>query len=131
MAKRLLIIDDDRAIAQLTALRMRAAGYAVDLAFNGIAGLARAQAAPPDAILLDIRMPDLDGFEVYARLKADTRLAGTPVIFLSANVQETARKQAIAAGAAAFLAKPYEIAHIIDAVERAVATCGSNAIATE
>ncbi len=121
MPKKILIIDDDRAIAQLTSLWMKAAGYETDLAFSGEGGLEKAQADPPDLILLDIRMPDIDGFQVQAGLNKSPSLADVPVVFLSANVQEDVRNAALLAGACAFIAKPYESKDIVDVVQRALA----------
>jgi CheY-like chemotaxis protein len=71
-------------------------------------------------ILLDIRMPEMDGFEVNRRLRALPELDGMPVIFLSANVQESARQAALAAGAHAFLTKPYESKDVLAAIRSAL-----------
>lgn len=122
MTAKVLIVDDDRAIAQLTAIWLRAAGYEVMVAYDGRSALAAAAARRPDLVLLDIRMPDIDGFEVNRQLRADPGLGGIPVIFLSAHVQEAARKEALAVGASAFLAKPYETADVLAAVQRAIHT---------
>lgn len=121
MAHKVLIVDDDRAIAQLAGVWLRAAGYELEIAYDGEAGLAAARATSPDAILLDIRMPKMDGFEVHRELKKDERLAHVPVIFLSANAQETARQRALEGGAKQFISKPYESADLIGAVRRVIA----------
>jgi CheY-like chemotaxis protein len=65
-------------------------------------------------------MPDLTGFEVLERLRSDPRTASIPVVFLSANVQDSARAAAIAAGAVAYLTKPYDPAEVIAVVTRAI-----------
>ena len=120
MSSRILIVDDDRAIAQLTSIWLKAAGFVVRLAYDGFEALRMAREWRPDLVLLDVRMPGLDGFEVLAEMKAEPELASIPVIYLSANVQESARKDALAAGAAAFLAKPYEPDLVLRAVKRVV-----------
>lgn len=100
--------------------RLSDAGFDVRTADNGRSGIEVAQEWQPQAIVLDIRMPGMDGFEVNRALKDDQRTRDTPVIFLSANVQDTARETALAAGAFAFLTKPYDAAKVIEAVRGAV-----------
>src|ERR1043165_1671257 len=126
MPKHILVVDDEVPLLRALLGRLRIAGYEVDLASCGADGLAGA-AQRPDVILLDIRMPDIDGFEVNRRLKADPRTSEIPVIFLSANVQDSARQAAISAGAAAFLTKPYDSKTLLAAVESAVGLNGETA----
>lgn len=120
MHERVLIVDDERCIAQALTIRLKAAGYDVRWAFDGASGVAAAMEWLPDVIMLDIRMPDIDGFEVNRRLRARPELNATPVIFLSANVQESARQAALAAGAHCFLTKPYESKDILSAIRSAL-----------
>ena len=120
MSRNVLIIDDERALSQALAVRFRAAGFNPSTADNGLNGLAAAEANPPDAIVLDMRMPDLDGFEVHARLKQRAELAAIPVIFLSANVQDSARQTALASGAWAYLTKPYDPREVVAVVSEAI-----------
>ncbi|HTF88309.1 MAG TPA: response regulator [Planctomycetota bacterium] len=120
MPKRVLIVDDERGIAQALCVRLRAGGYDVRSAFDGATGLSLALEWRPDLIVLDIRMPEMDGFEVSRRLAACAELLATPVIFLSANVQESARQAAMAAGAHAFLTKPYESKDVLAAIASAL-----------
>ena len=120
MSRNVLIIDDERALSQALAVRLRAAGFNPSTADNGLNGLAAAEANPPDAIVLDMRMPDLDGFEVHARLKQRAELAAIPVIFLSANVQDSARQSALASGAWAYLTKPYDPREVVAVVSEAI-----------
>ncbi len=120
MCKNVLIIDDERYIAQALIIRLQAAGYVVRWAFDGTSGLAVAADWRPDVIVLDIRMPDIDGFEVNRRLKTRSELADIPVMFLSANVQDSARQTALAAGAHAFLTKPYESRDLLATIRSAL-----------
>jgi CheY-like chemotaxis protein len=122
MSESLLVVDDDRAIAQLTALWLKSAGYSAITAFNGYSALAAAATHRPQLILLDIRMPDLDGFEVRRRLRQTPETAHIPVMFLSANVQEAASQEAIQAGARFFLSKPYEVKDLLSAVRAVLET---------
>lgn len=116
MSKSVLVIDDDWTIQQALLARLSAHGYEVVLASDGPAGLAAAEGQCPDAILLDLRMPDMDGFEVLRRLRTIPCVASVPVIFLTANIQDTVKDQARAAGAAGFLTKPYEASAILELI---------------
>ena len=120
MPDRVLIVDDERTLARVIGIRFSAAGFEVDTAFSGVSGIASATANRPAAIVLDVRMPDLTGFEVLERLRSDPRTASIPVVFLSANVQDSARAAAMAAGAVAYLTKPYDPAEVIAVVTRAI-----------
>ena len=120
MSRRMLVVDDDRAIAQLAAVWLRAAGFEAQVAYDGESALAAARAQRPDAILMDLRMPRLDGLAVQALLRKDPHLADVPVVFLTANVQEAARHRAMAGGAKGFLTKPYDARDLIIAVNRAM-----------
>lgn len=116
MPETVLIVDDERAIAQLTAMWIELAGYQPVVTHDGASGLQAAAANRPHLILLDIRMPDVDGFEVNRQLKSNSDLAKIPVIFLSAHAQEAARQEAVASGAVAFLPKPYEFKDLMNVV---------------
>lgn len=101
-------------------------GFEVQLVSSGQAGLDAVDVAvesgnPPDAILLDVRMPEMDGFEVLRRLRMSPRTVVIPVIFLTANVQDTVKQQAVHAGAAGFLTKPYEPGVVVATILRVTA----------
>jgi CheY-like chemotaxis protein len=121
MPCRILVIDDEKGLSQVLAIRLRAAGFIALTANSGLEGLLAAQETRPDAIVLDVRMPDMDGFEVYARLKQNPHLSTIPVVFLSANVQDSARHSALAAGAVAYLTKPYDPHEVIATLRDAIA----------
>jgi CheY-like chemotaxis protein len=127
MPRSVLIVDDEPGLARVLAIRMKAAGFEARTADGGVAGLESARSAPPDAIVLDVRMPDMDGFEVQARLKADPALRDVPVVFVSANVQDSARHAALAAGAFAYLSKPYDAREVVAVVDSAIAARASAA----
>ena len=119
--RKVLVIDDEKGLSDVLAIRLQAAGFTACTANDGTSGLATARTERPDAILLDVRMPDMDGFEVHAALRSDPTLAGVPVIFLSANVQDSARHSAIANGAYAYLTKPYDAREVVSTVLDAIA----------
>ena len=108
-----LIVEDTPASLQLLADLLTQAGYAARRAQNGRMALLSARARPPDLILLDVRMPEMDGYEVCRRLKADPRTADVPVIFLSA-LRETADKlRGFQLGAVDYIAKPYPAGEVL------------------
>jgi CheY-like chemotaxis protein len=80
--------------------------YNVKLAPSGARALAIAAATPPDLILLDVMMPDMDGYEVVSRLKADPALKDIPVVFVTALADSENRAKGLALGAADYLTKP-------------------------
>lgn len=107
MSKRILIIDDEEDIREVAQIALEeTAGWATLLAGSGAEGVARAAAELPDAILLDVMMPVMDGFEALARLKSDQRTAGIPVILLTAKVQAAHRQ--MSGQAAGVILKPFD-----------------------
>lgn len=116
---RILIIEDDRAIVRGLLLRLRAAGHDGLAAHDGAGGVAAAVATIPDAILLDLRLPDRDGLSVLLELQQHDLTRMIPVIVLSANVAERAKRDALIAGAHSFIEKPYEFRRLLATIERA------------
>lgn len=101
----ILVIDDTPANLSFLNQLLRE-HYRVKLANTGVKGLALAAAAPPSLILLDIMMPEMDGYEVCKRLKSDTASAGIPVIFLTAKVETADEELGFELGAVDFIHKP-------------------------
>lgn len=124
LAKKVLVVDDDEVITTALKTRLCAAGYDTSSAPDGISALKAIQENKPDVILLDIRMPGMDGFEVNRRLKAVPELSDIPVIFLSAHAQEATRQDALAAGAKYFLPKPCDAVQLIAVIEAVIAEAG-------
>ncbi len=108
-----LIVEDAPASLKLLSDLLSAAGYAVRQAPNGELALWTAQARPPELILLDVRMPGIDGFEVCRRLKESAALRGVPVIFLSAQHDTDDKVRGFALGAVDFIAKPFQAEEIL------------------
>lgn len=104
----ILIVEDTPASLQLLSDLLTHAGYTVRRARDGKIALLSAQAQPPELILLDVRMPDIDGYEVCRRLKADPRTHDVPVIFLSALRETEDKVLAFQLGAADYISKPYQ-----------------------
>ena len=108
MRRTLLVIDDDRDIRQVakTSLEL-VGGFHVILADSGQRGLTLAHEARPDAIILDLMMPDLDGRTTLAHLKQTPEMASIPVIMLTAKVQAN-KQELVGQGAAGVLVKPFD-----------------------
>ena len=121
MGKSVLIVDDEPRLTVALKKRLEVAGYEVFHALNGLAGVEAAALHKPDAIILDIRMPDITGYDACQRIHRLPDLKGVPVLFLSANVQYDARQKAIEAGGTAFLSKPFEASDILDAIDEMLA----------
>jgi signal transduction histidine kinase/DNA-binding response OmpR family regulator len=115
---RVLLVEDDPQSAELLSTQLTSAGYHVDVAGTGEAGLIAADTRPPAAIVLDVALPGIDGFEVIRRLKADPRLAGIPVFFATI-IDE--RQAGLALGADDYFVKPVDQAALLGALGRTVA----------
>jgi len=111
-----LIVDDDREITRAIGLRVSKAGYLPLMAFDGQQGLTIAQSDPPDAIVLDLHMPVMDGFAMLERLQNSVHTRNIPTIILSADAAGKARLRALRAGATYFIEKPYKAQDLIDAL---------------
>lgn len=109
MAKRVLIVDDEADIREVAALSLSSiAGYDVLSADSGSSALVVAATQQPDAILLDVMMPDMDGPTTLRKLQSQPSTANIPVVFLTAKVQPSERARFASLGAAAVLSKPFD-----------------------
>jgi CheY-like chemotaxis protein len=108
-AKRILVIDDEDDIREVAQLSLEMVGHwDVVTARSGAEGLEKARTEHPDAILLDVMMPDMDGPTTFQQLQADPAIAGIPVIFLTAKVQAADKRRFEAYGTAGVLPKPFD-----------------------
>ncbi len=82
--KRILVVDDEPDFCSIVQGQLEKEGFDVELAYNGVEGMEKVQANPPDAIVLDVMMPEKDGYEMCKELKADSNLCGIPVLLLTA-----------------------------------------------
>lgn len=114
---RILIVDDSLNNLLLLELILSRKGYKVEAASSGQQALDSVDLAQPDLILLDIMMPDMDGYEVCSRLKATASTRGIPIIFLSAVVQASEKVKAFNAGGADYITKPFQTVEVIARVE--------------
>ena len=106
---RILVIDDDQAIAELVKVNLELLGHQVSTVNDGIKGLALAQQNRPDLIVLDVMMPDLDGFTVCQRLRQNPGTNPIPILMLTALGMTKDKVTGFDSGADDYLVKPFEI----------------------
>lgn len=113
--KTILIVEDDEAIRFGTSIRLKANGFAIQLAGNGQEGIDMANRFLPDLIIMDIRMPVLNGLEALQSIKSDMKTMHIPVIIASASPGD--KEFAIDTGAVFFLSKPYSNENLLSMIE--------------
>ncbi len=109
MSSTILYIEDNPDNMLLVQRALEARGYKFLWAANGLSGLAEAEAKQPDLILLDINLPDIDGYEVARRIRASERLRTLPVIAITANALRGDAEKALNAGCDVYMSKPINI----------------------
>lgn len=106
--KNILLIDDEETIQEVVRVGIEIeAGWQVESASSGLAGIDLAQNLQPDVILLDVMMPDLDGIDTLSRLKNNAQTSDIPVIFLTAKAQAEEKKQFQSLGVLDVITKPF------------------------
>lgn len=118
MGKRVLLAEDEPNIVVSLKFLLERAGFEVEAEDNGKNALERALSQPPDVMVLDLMLPELDGFEILRRLRSDSRGAGLPVLMLTAKGQREDRENALKCGADLFVTKPFSNAEVIAAVRQ-------------
>jgi DNA-binding response OmpR family regulator len=116
----LLVADDDEDILMLVQATLAGAGYEVVVARDGARALALVRERTPAAAVLDIAMPEVDGLEVLAEIRADPATAGLPVVLLSARAQEADVARGYELGASKYIRKPFSPRELRAAVEELV-----------
>ena len=109
MPLRILIVDDEAINLKLVSRLLEIEGYEVRSARSGEAALRLIEQTPPDLALLDVRMPDMEGYELCRRLRQNPLTAGIPIVMLTALVDENDRLKGIEAGADDCLPKPFDV----------------------
>jgi two-component system KDP operon response regulator KdpE len=114
---RVLVVDDDSGLTRALAINLRARGYIVDIAPDGSSGLAAAAAHPPDLVILDLGLPDIDGVEVVRGLRG---WLSTPILVLSARLAQAQKVAALDAGADDYITKPFGMDELLARVRAAL-----------
>lgn len=118
MSKRVLLAEDEPNIVISVSFLLERAGFAVDVCENGRQAFEAAIADPPDVLVLDVMLPDMDGFEILAGLRGHAKVASLPILMLTAKGQREDRDRALALGADLFITKPFANADLTEAVKR-------------
>ncbi len=117
MAAKILIVEDNEMNRDMLARRLERRGYETATAADGLEAIERAQAVSPDLILLDLSLPEIDGWEVARRLKAEPCTARIPIIALTAHAMAGDRDEAITAGCIDYETKPVEFERLLSKIE--------------
>jgi CheY-like chemotaxis protein len=110
---RILIVEDNEMNRDMLSRRLERRGYQVILAMDGRRGLAAARSEAPDLILMDMSLPEIDGWEVTRQLKSDDTTRGIPVIALTAHAMSSDRQKALEAGCDDYDTKPVEFQRLL------------------
>lgn len=120
MTKTILIVDDDEKLSKMLSFLFMAKGFTVDHAKNGNHAFEKLNQNRPDAVILDLMMPGIDGFEVCKKIKGDKKLKDIPVIVLSALPSAENKGKASALGAYAYFEKPFKSSDLVSKTLEAI-----------
>jgi len=118
MAKRVLVVDDEPNIVMSLRFLMEREGFEVEVAATGDAALAALDDRPADLVLLDVMMPELDGFEVCQRIRDNPAWRRTKVVMLTAKGRDVEREKGLALGADLYVTKPFSTRELVAEVKR-------------
>lgn len=116
MKKRVLLAEDEPNIVESLTFLLERAGYEVAVETNGRDALHSAMTHLPDVLILDVMLPEMDGYEILRRLRSDTKSESLPILMLTAKGQREDRETALDCGADLFITKPFANSAIIEAV---------------
>ena len=116
-----LVVEDDAAIARLLNLQLTTEGYEVRSALDGAAALESIASAVPDVVLLDVMMPDMDGWAVLRRVRSDVATAHLPVVMLTSRVMPADEIRGRNLGADAYVTKPYQLEMLLETLRQVLA----------
>jgi len=116
MEKRVLVIEDEPNISEALRFILTRNGWAVEVSADGQAALGRMQTDPPDLLILDLMLPDINGFDILRNLRAQAGTRDLPVLMLTAKGQAADRVEAERLGVTRFMTKPFANAEVLAAV---------------
>lgn len=123
--KKVLIVEDEESLLKLETILLSVKGFEVIGVSTGKKAIAKIGVEEFDLVLLDIMLPDIDGFEVCQQLRKDPRTASVPIIMLSGRNNQSDRERGLQCGANSYFVKPFKSAMIIDEINRLLAGNGS------
>lgn len=118
--KKVLLVDDDKLIDKMISTFFMSSGISTEIAVNGVEALEVLKKIRPDAIILDLMMPKMDGFEFCERVKKNEQLKNIPIIAISAFCTESYRERILALGACDFFNKPLRVKKLVDKVKAVI-----------
>lgn len=120
--KRILVVDDEPNIVMSLDFLMKRAGFSVEIARNGREALGAIERDPPDLLLLDVMMPEFDGYAVCEQIRKDRRWDGTKIVMLTARGSEAERARGLALGADDYITKPFSTRVLVEQVKLLLGT---------
>jgi two-component system phosphate regulon response regulator PhoB len=116
MKGKILVVDDEPGVVEIAQVNLEPEGYTVLGASDGLEGLAKIRSAKPNLVILDIMMPQMDGWEMLQRMEADPEMAGIPVIMLTAKTQNEDILRGLEGGAVEYITKPFYPENLVASV---------------
>jgi two-component system OmpR family response regulator len=120
-----LVVEDDPEINELVGAYVQIAGFEYECALNGEQAVEKARARHPALIVLDVMLPDFDGFEVARRLKGESNTREIPIVMLTALDRDEYRQKGRTAGAVDYLTKPFDPDRLMDAIRENASSNGA------
>jgi DNA-binding response OmpR family regulator len=118
MGKRILVVDDEKDLVETIKLKLTSEGYEVDEAFDGKQALEKVKQRQPDLILLDVMMPQVNGYQVCRELKKSDKFKQIPVVMLTAKAQESDKFWGMETGADDYVTKPFEFDALLSSIKK-------------
>ena len=115
--QRILVVDDDKEVVRLMRAYLEQAGFEVLVAYDGETAVHNLRREKPDLVLLDLMLPGMDGWEITRLMRSDTNLAATPIIMLTARVDDTDKIVGLEMGADDYVTKPYNPREVVARVK--------------
>ena len=122
MSHLVLIVEDDPTMQRMALKVLRSRGFSCELATNGLQAVAMAVALAPGLVLMDLSLPEMNGWEATKALRADPSTAAIPIVAITAHAMVGDREAALAAGCNECLTKPYEIDELVTLCQRYLGT---------
>jgi two-component system cell cycle response regulator DivK len=116
--KRILYIDDDMPNRMLVRRILNASGFNVEDVSNAVEGIRLAQSNPPDLILMDMSMPDMDGLTATAKIRSMPDISAIPIVAITANVMQGDRERTLDAGCDGYIGKPIDVDTFVDQISQ-------------
>lgn len=117
--KKILVVEDEPDLVLMLKERLKSQGYKVEAAFNGLEGIEKAKKIKPDLILVDVMMPELDGYSMTQRLKEDDLTTGIPIIVVT--IKETMKELFQKLGVNDFFTKPFDTEQLLSSIKNILA----------